>query len=444
MGDSSKQSLILLNPIDKKAQPTMRLVVTCEYRFSLATDGSVWTKTTYGYPFWERYLSAFESVRVVARAKYDPHIDSGYRAVNGPSVDFWELPYYLGPEQFLLQRAGIRRSLLSALGEGDALLCRVGSALADELLPTCWQTNRPYGLEVVGDPHEAMAPGTIRHPLRPLFRARAARSLRKQCSRAVAVAYVTRESLQRRYPCPAHSVGISDVGHLDFTHTSKVFTTNYSSVYCDDTDFVGQAREFQSREQPRILFVGSLAQRYKGLDVLLKATKRLLSEITSEVVVVGDGKHRGELEKLADNLGISDHVQFLGELPAGRPIRDQLDRATLFVMPSRAEGLPRAMIEAMTRALPCIGSKVGGIPELLDDQDLVDPADVVGLATKIKQVVTDSQRLSEMSRRNLERAQEYRPEVLDNRRAEFYRFLRQANELWQAAETAEKTKSAIA
>jgi len=49
-----------------------------------------------------------------------------------------------------------------------------------------------------------------------------------------------------------------------------------------------------------------------------------------------------------------------------------------------------------------------------------------------------------MSRRNLERAQEYRPEVLDNRRAEFYRFLRQANELWQAAETAEKTKSAIA
>ena len=68
------------------------------------------------------------------------------------------------------------------------------------------------------------------------------------------------------------------------------------------------------------------------------------------------------------------------------------------------------MIEAMTRALPCIGSRVGGIPELLDDQDLVDPADIVGLATKIKQVVTDSQRLSEMSRRNLERAQEYRPE----------------------------------
>ena len=102
------------------------------------------------------------------------------------------------------------------------------------------------------------------------------------------------------------------------------------------------------------------------------------------------------------------------------------------------------MIEAMTRALPCIGSRVGGIPELLDNHDLVDPEDVVGLATKIKQVVTDPQRLSEMSRRNLERAQEYRPEVLDNRRTEFYRFLRQANERWQVAKTLEKTRSAIA
>jgi glycosyltransferase involved in cell wall biosynthesis len=443
VGTGSKPSLGH-NPRHLHAHHTMRIIVTCEHRFSRASDGSVWAKVAYDYPFWERYLSAFDFVRVVARAKYDPHVDSSYRAVTGPGVEFWHLPYYLGPEQFLVRRGAIRKSLFSALGENDALLCRVGSPLADELLPSCWRTDRPYGLEVVGDPHEAMGPGTIRHPLRPLFRARAARSLRLQCSRAVAVAYVTRESLQRKYPCPAHSVGISDVGQLHFTHTPKVFTTNYSSVYCDDTDFVGQARQFQSREQPRILFVGSLAQRYKGLDVLLKAVKLLVSEITPEVVVVGDGKHRVELEQLAHNLGISEHVHFLGELPSGRAIRDQLDQATLFVMPSRAEGLPRAMIEAMTRALPCIGTRVGGIPELLDDQDLVDAEDVDGFAVKIKQVVTNPPRLCEMSRRNLERAQEYRPEVLDNRRAEFYRFLRQANERWQSGKTPTKAKSATA
>jgi glycosyltransferase involved in cell wall biosynthesis len=411
-------------------QRPMRLVVTSEFRFSLAPDGSVWTKVCYDYSFWQRYLTVFDSVRIAARVNPDPEIDERYKMVSGPQVDFWRLPFYVGPGQFLRRRDAVRESLLSALKQGDALLCRVGSLLADELLPTLWKTGRPYGLEVVGDPYEAMGPGAIRHPLRPLFRAWATRSLKRQCSRAVAVAYVTREALQRRYPCPAHSVSISDVGQLDFMAQPKVFTTSYSSVSCDDTDFVSEARHFGSRQRPRILFVGSFAQMYKGPDVLIRAIKRLIPEIIPTVVMVGDGKYRAEMEALAGRLGISQHVEFLGELSSGKAVREQLDQATLFVMPSRTEGLPRAMIEAMTRALPCIGSRVGGIPELLHENDLVDAGDVIGLANKIKQVVTSPDRLSEMSKRNLGRANEYRPIVLDERRIQFYRFLRQATERW--------------
>jgi glycosyltransferase involved in cell wall biosynthesis len=422
----------------------MRLIVTSDSRFSLDRDGSVWTKTTYDYPFWQRYLNAFGSVRIVARAKFEAEIDSKYRAVTGPGVEFWPVPFYLGPEQFLMRRNMVRKSLISAVGGSDALLCRVGSLLADELLPGFWRLNRPYGLEVVGDPHEAMGPHTIRHPLRPLFRSLATRSLRRQCARAVAVAYVTRDRLQTRYPCPAHSVGVSDVGQLDFMPTAKVFTTNYSSIYCSDTDFVDRARNFQDRQRPQILFVGSLAQMYKGPDLLIKAVKYLLPTITLMVNMVGDGKHRPELEGLARDLGVSDYVQFLGELSSGKTVRDQLDRATLFVMPSRTEGLPRAMIEAMTRALPCIGTRVGGIPELLADEDLVDPEDAQGLADKIKEVVTNPTRLSEMSVRNLKRAQDYRPEILDKRRTEFYRFLRQATENWLSTQTRPLAKGASA
>lgn len=408
----------------------MRLIITSDFRFSLASDGSVWTKVTYDYPFWKRYLTAFDSVRIVARAKLDHEIDGRYRPVTGRRVEFWPLPYYLGPEQFLRHRRKVRASLHSAVGAADALLCRVGSLLADELLPSWWKTERPYGLEVVGDPHEAMGPGTIRHPLRRLFRAWATRSLKRQCSRAVAVAYVTRETLQRRYPCPALSVGISDVGQLDYTTSPKVFTTNYSSISWDDTDFATEARHFGDRERPKILFVGSFAQMYKGPDILIKAVKRLVPQIIPAVVMVGDGKHRIEIEQLARELGVSEYVQFLGEIPSGKAIRDQLDQATLFVMPSRTEGLPRAMIEAMTRALPCIGTRVGGIPELLDQQDLVDSDNVEALAQKVKEVVTNPTRLSEMSKRCLERAYDYRPELLDKRRTEFYRFLRHSTERW--------------
>ncbi len=422
----------------------MRLIVTTDYRFSLAADGSVWTRVTYDYPFWERYLAAFDSVRIVARAKFDPQLDDRYKRVTGPEVTFWPVPFYLGPEQFLRRRGAVRHSLMAALGERDALLCRVGSLLADELLPSLWKRGRTYGLEVVGDPHEAMGPGAIRHPLRPLFRAWATRSLRKQCSRAVAVAYVTREKLQRRYPCPAHSVGISDVANLDFMASPKVFTTNYSSIACDDADFVDHARNFQDRERPRILFVGSFAQMYKGPDVLIGAVKRLVPVLSPTVIMVGDGKHRLEMQEMTKRLELSEYIHFCGELPAGKAIRDQMDQATLFVMPSLTEGLPRAMIEAMSRALPCIGTRVGGIPELLADEDLVGAGDPAGLANKIKEVISRPERLSNMSKRNLDRAQEYRPEVLEKRRVEFYKFLRLDTERWLTARSLFQMKGGTA
>jgi glycosyltransferase involved in cell wall biosynthesis len=408
----------------------MRLLITLEHRFSLAPDGSVWTKVAFDVAFWQRYLRVFDSLRIVARATLDPAIDQTYKKVTGDGVQFWPLPYYLGPEQFLLQRRKVRAFLHASVGDTDALLCRVSSPLANQLLPTFWEKNRPYGLEVVGDPYEALAPKAIRHPFRPLFRAWSTRSLARQCSRAMAVAYVTRETLQRRYPCPAHSVGVSDVGPLNFRQDAKVFTTNYSSLDCEKNDFVSEARHFRGRERLRILFVGSLSQMYKGPDILLKAIKLVAANLDPEVVVVGDGKHRRELEMMASQLGISRNVQFVGELPSGRAIRDQLDQATLFVMPSRTEGLPRVIIEAMTRAVPCIATRVGGIPELLCDEDLVDTEDHLGLANKIEEVVSTVGRLSRMSTRNLERAQEYRPELLTKRRDDFYRFLRHATEQW--------------
>jgi glycosyltransferase involved in cell wall biosynthesis len=187
-----------------------------------------------------------------------------------------------------------------------------------------------------------------------------------------------------------------------------------------------------------------MAQMYKGPDLLIKAVKHLLPAINPTVIMIGDGKHRPELEELVRELGVSDYVQFLGELPSGKPIRDQLDEATVFVMPSRTEGLPRAMIEALTRALPCIGTRVGGIPELLAEEDLVEPEDVQGLANKIKEVVANPTRLSEMSNRNLKRAQDYRPEILDNRRTEFYHFLQQSTENWLSTQAGPSAKGATA
>jgi glycosyltransferase involved in cell wall biosynthesis len=112
-------------------------------------------------------------------------------------------------------------------------------------------------------------------------------------------------------------------------------------------------------------------------------------------------------------------------------VRAALDHADLFVLPSRTEGLPRAMIEAMARALPCIGSTVGGIPELLPPEDLVPPGDAAALARKIREVVCDPDRMARMSARNLEQARQYREDALSGRRIAFYQRVREVTEAWR-------------
>jgi glycosyltransferase involved in cell wall biosynthesis len=125
------------------------------------------------------------------------------------------------------------------------------------------------------------------------------------------------------------------------------------------------------------------------------------------------------MKDLALKLNIADRVEFHGELSSGRSIFEFLDSIDLFVMPSRAEGLPRALVEAMSRGCPCIASAVGGIPELLEPRDLVPPNSPEALAKLILQVAADSDRLLAMSERNLARAAQFNPQTLNESRRAF-------------------------
>jgi glycosyltransferase involved in cell wall biosynthesis len=118
-------------------------------------------------------------------------------------------------------------------------------------------------------------------------------------------------------------------------------------------------------------------------------------------------------------------VRFHGQLPAGQAVWEVLDRADLFVLPSRQEGLPRAMIEAMARGLPCIGSTVGGFPELLPPEAMVPPGDATALARKIGDLLASPQHMAALAASNLQRAHNYRADQLRERRIAFYRSVRE-------------------
>ncbi|GAB2947563.1 hypothetical protein GCM10027280_40350 [Micromonospora polyrhachis] len=387
--------------------------MTAETRFVQTPDGTVWTSTAPSYRFWTRYLSVFDTVRVVARVQAVAAVPEGAHQVDGPGVEVWPVPYYLGPRQYLLRRAAVGRAVTASADPGDAVILRVPSAIGSLLAQTRDRLHLPYALEVVGDPYDVFAPGVVQHPLRPMLRHWFATKLRRQCRSASAVAYVTERSLQARYPA-----------------TRVAPTTACSSVDLPAEAFLPQARSPERCTQTNtVISVGSLDQLYKGVDTLIEALAWLIAAgLPVRLVHVGDGRFRHQLEQLAVRLGMADRVEFTGALPAGEAIRRQLDAADLFVMPSRTEGLPRALIEAMARALPAIGTTAGGIPELLPATDLVPPDDPATLAVAIYNMLTNPHRMASASIRNLYRAHDFSADTLTPRRNAYYHAVRDATE----------------
>ena len=160
---------------------------------------------------------------------------------------------------------------------------------------------------------------------------------------------------------------------------------------------------------------------YKAPDVHLVAISKCIKHgLNVEFSLVGDGKHRSEMEIFARDLEIHNHVRFLGQLPPGEPIFEFLDTLDLYLIASLTEGLPRSLIEAMARGCPAIGARVGGIPELLEARYLVEPGDPEGLAYKIIEIYREKQQLVQMAARNLRKAMEYRKDILAERRRIFY------------------------
>ncbi len=387
----------------------MNLVVPLEHRFDRTPDGAVWTQTMFARPFWSRYLAVFDAVRVVARVQEVESVPEDWQRADGDGVSFAPLPHYLGPRQYLQQLSRLKRAAREAVDPDDAVIFRAPSVIASQIEPMLRRAGHPYGVEVLGDPYDVFAPGAVRHPLRPFFRWWFSQQLRRLCARARATGYVTEYALQRRYPPAPGS-----------------FTTYYSDVELPDTAFVSAPCAPRAEGGPLTLItVGTLAQLYKAPDVQIAAVAALVrAGLDLRLVLIGDGRYRPELERRVKELGMADRIQFRGQLTAGASVRAALDTADIFLMPSRQEGMPRAMIEAMARGLPCIGSTIGGIPELLPSEDMVPPGDVDALAAKIREVATNPERMAYMSQRNLERAHEYQEEALRARRTRFYRSLR--------------------
>jgi glycosyltransferase involved in cell wall biosynthesis len=167
-------------------------------------------------------------------------------------------------------------------------------------------------------------------------------------------------------------------------------------------DFDGAAlrREIGGGDVEHLVLSVARLQPAKGIDDLVAATARLRERLPGlRVAVAGSGPQEEELRAQIERAGLSDSFRLLG---ARSDVGSLLAAADAFCLPSRHEGLPISLLEAMQAGVPCVATRVGGVPGMVHDGAealLVEPANADGLAEALGRVLGDRELAARLGER---------------------------------------------
>jgi N-acetyl-alpha-D-glucosaminyl L-malate synthase BshA len=200
---------------------------------------------------------------------------------------------------------------------------------------------------------------------------------------------------------------ITSVSH--FLREETIFT--FGCTGCDVIvihNFVDPAIYDRSKYEPllrqqmdgrRIVMHVSNFRAVKRVRDVVRIFARIRESIPSVLVMVGDGPDRRDAEEEAQELGVEHDVQFLGRIDAVAPL---LASADLFLLPSDRESFGLSALEALAVGVPVVGSRAGGLPEVVREGEtgvLCAVGDVAGMARAATDILSDERRWAEMSRR---------------------------------------------
>lgn len=361
---------------------------------------------------YERYLRVFDILRVVARTqKVDSLPSKAFVQLDNKNIEIWPFPFFQGPKQFAKIYFKGRKKLKNVTKDCNAAILRIPSTTAYQVLKHVLRDKLPFGVEVVIDPYDSFL--STNNVMHKLYYKSWYNDLLKACKNAEGVSCVTKEYLQKRY----------------FPSKKGAFTSYYSSISLPKDLFMS-ARKYPDKQVMTIAHVSNQIkfEGRKGHKELIQAVAIVNKRGYNVCVNFVGGDYNLGIDKatnFAESLGVADKIHFLGFLKSKKEVIDQLKKADLFVLPTKAEGLPRAIIEAMAVGLPCITTNVSGNPELIQKEFLVnDFYDVEDLAEKIIKLIIDPELYEVTSRYNFENSKNYEESILQQKRDEFYTKLR--------------------
>ena len=296
-----------------------------------------------------------------------------------------------------------QRILEKEIPKFDLVILRVPSQTCDRAARIAKKNNVPYFVEVIGDAFGALWYHSLK--AKPFAFGSYIRT-KKTIYHADYALYVSDVFLQKKYPCKNPSIGASDCAIIPPTQelidkrTARMLDKDYSEI--------------------TIMNAAAIDVKYKGQEYVIKAIPLLnKAGIRVKFFVVGNG-NKSYLESVAKELGVTDQVIFVGGVPHDQ-ILELLDNSDFYIQPSLTEAFGRSVVEGLSRGCVCIGSRVGGITELVDEKFLVSPKKPKEIYEKIMLFINmPRDEKQKIIVRNFEHSKSYTAEKLEKKRNTYY------------------------
>lgn len=376
------------------------VLVVLEHHFFMDRNGNVWCERVVDYRYLQRYLMSFDNVVVCARMRECSHSQKRWKLASGPHVEYQPIKDFYGGWGSIKNIFNVHKAVKSGLIKADACIIRCPSPISILAYSTIKKASKPFALELVmGADKLFVSEKWFYKLINQIINA----YTKKMCMEANGCSYVTKYLLQRKYP-------------------TKGFTNTYSSIDLDQNDFSEKKGDiFNKPEEYIIVNTGYMDDMRKGQHIAIMATAILVGRgYKVRLKLIGDGQYRCVFEQMVYDLNMQNIVDFVGLVSNKEELLNILKESHIFVLPSQSEGLPRSVLEAFAVGLPCVTSDVDGIPELVDREYMISSFKEVDYANKIEQLINDWPKMLELGRRNYAKAQEYRKDLLDIRKKEFY------------------------
>lgn len=363
--------------------------------------GEVYSEGHFFALMWDRYLKHCSELLIIARQGNITESTKELKGFNISSRTGVKFILLSDTDSFSARflSQDIKKSLYENLQKVDGVICRVPSFLGNLSANICEERGIPYALEVVGSAWDSYWNyGTLKARIyAPISHLQTRRIIGK--SRFCL--YVTNDFLQKVYPA-----------------NNALLILNASNIELVSYDI--PERKHCNNKIVTLGVIGQVHHKYKGIHFLIRA----LSELNKnghlfDLRILGPGD-TSFLASYAETNNVEKYVYFDGLRRSGKDVYSWLDDIDIYVQPSLQEGLPRTLIEAMSRGLPCIGTTAGGMYELLEKEYICKTKNWKCLSKKIKDMSLNIEKTHSDGLQNLETSKKFEKTKIDLVRENFY------------------------